>query len=133
MSLDINELRRLLAEATPGPWEYSPSDSYCDCGKGCETPATCDDWYTACTASVPQAHTVDCGDYFGLSDNNAALIVAAVNALPALLDRIEKLEGALTKLLDRVDRNGGLGEYKGGPPFVVSEARAALNPTGSKP
>jgi hypothetical protein len=37
-----------------------------------------------------------------------------------------ELVEVLTDLLERVDRNGGIGEYKGGPAFVVGKARALL-------
>lgn len=38
----------------------------------------------------------------------------------------EVLVTALRDLLARVERNGGLGEYHGGPVFVVQRARDAL-------
>jgi acetyl esterase/lipase len=37
-----------------------------------------------------------------------------------------ELVEALRDLLERVDRNGGIGEYKGGPAFVTGKARALL-------
>ncbi len=40
--------------------------------------------------------------------------------------RIAALEAALRDLLDRVDRNGGIGPYNGGVPFAVKTARALL-------
>ena len=46
---------------------------------------------------------------------NAHLIAAA----PDLL-------GALKRLVERIDFNGGLGEYKGGPSFVLKNAREAI-------
>ena len=54
MNIDTAELRRMMAEATPGPWVRA-----------------------------------------GLFDNphDAALSTAAVNALPALLDEVERLRG----------------------------------------
>lgn len=33
---------------------------------------------------------------------------------------------ALKALVERIDANGGLGEYKGGPAFVMQKAREAL-------
>lgn len=38
----------------------------------------------------------------------------------------DRLREALRDLLDRVDRNGGIGPYIGGAPFAVRNARAAL-------
>lgn len=36
----------------------------------------------------------------------------------------------LTRLVQRIDHNGGLGEYKGGPSFVMKAARDFLNKQG---
>ncbi len=44
----------------------------------------------------------------------------------ALKARIEALETALRNLIIRVDMNGGIGEYKGGPAFVMKRARELL-------
>ncbi len=38
----------------------------------------------------------------------------------------EHAKPAIKDLLDRIDRNGGIGEYKGGPAFAVKRAREAL-------
>jgi len=46
---------------------------------------------------------------------NAKLIAAA----PELLE-------ALKRIVERIDINGGLGEYKGGPVFVMKAAREAI-------
>lgn len=100
--LDLAELRRLLAEATPGPWRVAhvPDDrdpaeylaellSY---GSG-----RC--WGLA----VPIDDATDINDEAKFpsitgngptSEQNARLIAAAVNALPALLDRLEAAESA---------------------------------------
>jgi hypothetical protein len=43
-----------------------------------------------------------------------------------LRERERELVEALRDLLDRVDRNGGLGEYKGGVPFATKTARELL-------
>lgn len=65
------DLRRLLAEATPGPWDVmGPRARH---------------WYWI-GAGVED----DPADDLSLAD--AKLITATVNALPALLDRMEKLE-----------------------------------------
>lgn len=44
---------------------------------------------------------------------------------PAMLIT-EVLVTALHDLLDRVKRNGGIGEYRGGPVFVIKRAEEAL-------
>lgn len=80
---DTTELRRLLAEATPGPWSV---EEYPD---------------------MPGSFYVKAG-VFGLHEN-AALIVAARNALPALLDENDRLREALTNW--KCPSCGGTGEY----------------------
>jgi hypothetical protein len=67
--MTTDELRRLLDEATPRPWGQSVSGWYIDAAGG-----------------------VAIADVHGISDqalSNAALIAAAVNALPALLAVVE--------------------------------------------
>ncbi len=72
MTLDqIKQLRELLAKATPRPW-YSRADN-------CDVYATKVNPHTL----VVEAQDSDTGA------NDAALIVAAVNALPELLDELE--------------------------------------------
>lgn len=62
---------------------------------------------------------------FKIGDRVYSEFIAAANpqVIIELLDRIEKAETALRDLLQRVDINGGLGEYKGGPAFAVKNAR----------
>jgi hypothetical protein len=81
-----DELRQLLADATPGPWEQAP-------------------WFTN---TILPKRWID-GDQLGVDPNDrgpfstvhahsaadAALIVAAVNALPSLLDELDRIAGEL--------------------------------------
>jgi hypothetical protein len=86
----ITELRRLLSEATPGPWtaegyDYCPEDD------------DVQPW------GINEAFVVDnCGDYPSLSKENAQLIVAAINALPALLNERDSLQRELALLREVV-------------------------------
>lgn len=81
------ELRRLLAEATPGPWHaWRHGEHSLYKGPGVEAGAGT---YICETAT----------DGMGLGDADAALIVAAVNALPSLLDRMAALEEANGRLM----------------------------------
>lgn len=43
-----------------------------------------------------------------------------------LLDINQRLTEATTQLLQRIDANGGIGEYTSGPAFVVKRGRDAL-------
>jgi hypothetical protein len=76
MTLDIEHLRRLEREADPAPWtaagnNWNPLGQY---------------------GSNPDQYKQQCKD--------AALIVAARNALPELLERLERLEHVVAFLLD---------------------------------
>lgn len=70
----IAELRALLAEATPGPWEQ-----YDDTRTVRSTQLVDPDW--------PQRGKEIVGDIW--RDETRALVLAAVNTLPALLDVVE--------------------------------------------
>lgn len=93
-------LRELLAKATPGPWKerggsvYVPDEDDGDariiCGMG-RSAGGFSEYYPV------QAHKPE-----GIA--NAALIVAAVNALPSLLARIEALEAERAGLRDEMER-----------------------------
>ena len=92
---DRTELRRLLEAASPVPWSTPrPSRSYAPYkvmdGRGYDR-------------SYDLAYTVE--DTLG---DNAEFIVAAVNALPGLLDQLDSVEAALARvraLADRIDRH----------------------------
>ena len=76
--VDRAELRRLLDEATPRPWTAEFS--------GTTGPVVMD------VQSVSALdHVAKCPHYRGSADSE--LIAAAVNALPGLLDALEKAEG----------------------------------------
>jgi hypothetical protein len=69
----IDDIKRLLAEATPGPWALH--NETCVSSGDTMTAQTCDDE----PENTPQA------------EQNAALIVAAVNALPDILADLEEV------------------------------------------
>ena len=70
--IDRAELRRLLAEATQGPWEAEGSQVWGPDG--------------VLVAAVCEHSTL-------VDRPDALIIAAAVNALPGLLDALEKAEG----------------------------------------
>ena len=82
---EIERLRALLAEATPGPWEADDTSDWTNDSYGDEEgkPPT-SGWFRNCGVGK-----VDAGDYSTLTFADAALIAAAVNALPALLEVAE--------------------------------------------
>lgn len=86
--VDIAELRGLIAKATPGPWE-------CD-GAVLE--------YEGARFGEVAYVIGKSGQQFPANAENAALIVNAINALPALLDRLEAGEAIVAKWEDWFDR-----------------------------
>ena len=97
--IDRAELRRLLDEAPPLPWRYREHGYQCD-GYQCDGP----------TSVVLEAkpfedgwEAIAVGDYDQWSGYGVALSVAAVNALPGLLDALEKAEGHRDSLAAKLD------------------------------
>jgi hypothetical protein len=77
MTFDISELRRLHQAASELPWAWRAINRRCSIGNRL-------DWVVT-----------DLGE---LDTADAELIVAAVNALPALLDRLEAAEAKVTRV-----------------------------------
>lgn len=90
--VDVKGLRELLEKATPGPWTLEPDP-------GSQT----------VDVVIPPDPRTGYGDRMCGTEENATLIAAAVNGLPALLDVVEKAEA--------VDR---LAEREGGGDFSTS-------------
>lgn len=101
MTVDTAELRRLLAEATPGPWRTEVGGQVWSWVRPNGRRFVATTRYRTHPEDAP----------------NAALIVAAVNALPGLLDRIEELEA----------ENALLREPGGWAKVVSRDALAALD------
>lgn len=129
MTTDHANLRALLAAAIPGPWRVgrqdgAPRDHLVDMGDPPKAP------YFRMHKGIPKSDIMRGAPAFGIVESDdepaekiaatAALIVAAVNALPALLDEadanareIAKLRRALhgAPIMDvyaRPDREGGV-------------------------
>lgn len=94
MSNITTRARALLAAATPGPWE---ADAWCNCDDGGWAAigphhmATEDEGYD--DAHESPAH------HRAMAD--AALIAGVVNALPELLDEVERLRAEVERLKAR--------------------------------
>ena len=102
--MTTDELRRLLAEATPGPWTVydnltHPAEWWiASCGMG-EGRATVWSVNPPTPEDAPGHRTDDGG---AADERNAALIVAAVNVLPAHLDVIEAARRRFARLATRL-------------------------------
>jgi hypothetical protein len=88
MTADPARLRALLAEATEGPWEVDDTTDKFEDEMGPDL-TTRTGWFRG------EVGSVDTGDFSTLTLADATLIVEAVNALPSLLDRLERAEAAL--------------------------------------
>jgi len=86
MTIDINELRQLAQEATPGPWKMLPV------GDGRQKFAVADSEFLSILTVTDEG-----GATFGtVYDDADAKFIAAANpaAITALLDRLEAAEKA---------------------------------------
>lgn len=125
------ELRRLLALAPPVPWEYAFNV------ESGVTPTDYGDepWAQANWALLPDVAGADPNHDYVLAgiddrDTNECLVAlrlaqAAVNALPELLDEIERLQGALADAAAWVVRDVGIPvdmTTSEPPPDVLREA-----------
>lgn len=89
---DLDALAALLDKATPRPWSYTRRDDH-------DAPASI-------AADSGQSAVAMCPRY-GLSmfARDAALIVAAVNALPALIARVRELEQWQRDMVEKAAEN----------------------------
>ena len=94
----IAQQRAICDAATPGPWEMTESEGFCDhvgkaCpyGKPCEDSGCddCDDWTWTQGAFLETGKTIYCGDYEGNIDADIRFCVSARTVLPAALDALE--------------------------------------------
>jgi len=116
----IDDIKRLLAEATPGP--VAETAKVCTAPRDSQSYFATDDNYRSITAGAgytPKGYEITgC-----IKPADAAILAAAVNALPSLLADIEMLREALKLISQRHPGYGGSGEI----------ARKALADTEVKP
>ena len=98
---DTNELRKLLAAATPTPWAVSHGD------ESWEVVQTKPDGTPDFGARRTAFDDGSAGGEYGPSCNTLTrdLIVAAVNALPSLLDELDALRARIKSLEGCIVRN----------------------------
>jgi hypothetical protein len=109
---DTNELRKLLSAATPGPWAVSYGDESWVVVRT-KPDGTPDLWARRTVFDDGSA----AGEYSpSCKGPTRDLIVAAVNALPALLDEldaaraeVERLRGVIYEYVKAIDDNAGSG------------------------
>ena len=86
MTIDLDELERLEREATPGPWVAWRSEIF----PGSDAKAYDEDSIVCCEGQEGVARHA-----------NAALIVAARNALPELIRELKELREEVLERLER--------------------------------
>lgn len=96
--MDLEELKRLAKEATPGPWMAAAKPS-----SVVGWPVVSQTGRVICDVNYVQHSQIDLpvpGDraFNTESKANAHLIVAAVNSLPALIEEVERLREALQQI-----------------------------------
>lgn len=96
--LDIDEIERLLAAATPGEWEHNPTVVFSD---NHELPCVIDAFHMVI------AQVFDDGRTIAEAETNAALIVTLKRSAPAMIAELRELRAenarkteALTRLRD---------------------------------
>lgn len=124
----MDELKKLLAEATNRPWKMNTADK------------TGEDWLIASLGNsnedgldyIVTTDRVRASELDGDAKADAALICAAVNALPELLAENEKLRealrlfmGAATPVSTEIDPRGYVWSLG-----YLDQARTALKETG---
>lgn len=67
-----------------------------------------------------------CRPLYDLGSEDVELVSANTFFIMKAVNFHDDLVRALKELVERVDRNGGLGAYKGGPIFVMKRARELL-------
>lgn len=117
----ITRLRELEAAATKGPWRVVPGD---------DVDTVCSDKHDIC-----QPYEVAVRGHYSRApgDANAALIAEARNALPLLLDEIEKLRAALKPFARLTVEGRDHTDFKNQYPTLaekIDSARAALGGEG---
>ena len=90
----------MSSKHTPGPWRLQLKDKFTD---------------------HPFVVRGEQGGFcvLGLSDEAEKADARLIAAAPDLLE-------ALKNLVERIDKNGGIGEYKTDPVFVIKYARSAI-------
>jgi hypothetical protein len=104
MPIDLQELERLLAKATPGPWRHAIDDTDFGYWWG-QAPENGPECLIMANDASGELRSVCCTCDDGIADEgqiaNARLIVSAVNALPNLIAEIRELR-ADRERLDRI-------------------------------
>lgn len=99
---ELAELRELAEKATPGPWVYSPERDTHDSPIHQDIPVGKYGYY-----GYDDGGVVGSSEWIWLKDDDAAFIARSREAVPRLLDEVERLRDALrTDVLEGVAVKG---------------------------
>lgn len=117
-----NELRKLLAAATPTPWAVSHGD------ESWEVVQTKPDGTPDFRARRTAFDDGSAGGEYGPSCNvlTRDLIVAAVNALPSLLDELDALRADLREAMELLDMAEAPPDHENGGDLELWNRRRAV-------
>lgn len=124
MQANTQKLRDLLSAATPTPWEWFEGTHHGSAWSGGRRGTLVFD-----DGSAGGEYRPAC------SYRNSELIIAAVNALPSLLQRIEELEAAAREVVELLDapEDCNCGDFHGVDMVCpVCNLRLVLGPAPSK-
>ena len=76
MKARLAELAPMMAKA---PWSWTPAEGVCECGEQHEGPDGCDDWAWLSAANVDALFSIDQGDFYGLSNEEAEFLTLLAN------------------------------------------------------
>jgi hypothetical protein len=110
--VDTKELRGLLSMATASEWKFAPAK------RGEIT--------TIYSADANIGFTTNDGIGVDQQNDDAALICAAVNALPELLDELEKIRGCLRLIVEGAMPATVSGQTCFVPRYQINNARTLL-------
>ena len=107
---DLKKDLALCEKATPGPWECLLGEwgcyAECENESGCnaQKEASCPYYHQMYPANVPEALTVEDGDYWGYSDADAEFIAASREGWPEAIGRAIRAEGILRAILELTEQ-----------------------------
>jgi hypothetical protein len=124
----LDELERLEAEATPGPWMDDHEPEFCGADGYTQT-------YLVIGGKTWFSPTPDTADESIQFTRDAKLIVALVNAAPAMLDEIDRLRAAIRLRIPKGHNDTCQAELSDGYPCNCGHAAIveAIHPTTPLP
>lgn len=134
---NLSVLESKVAERQ-GRWKVFTSEVECVGGKVCkrnssdesikDNMSTCEECIQIEGASFsPNIFTVDCGEYYGISNESAKYIAELHNEIPAILARLRKAESELSRYKDAVHWYADWTHWMVNPNSVIGDIEPAAH------